>query len=624
VPEINCYVPIKLRISGWVDDELLDRLERQLVPLIGARLALAERTLAGPGGHVGVGDREAVREGFRDAGYEARTDRYRIPSYQGPGDPVTVPLAPVSSPLWQDQPTQSIPAPPAPLPSQFPAWSRGTTNGAIPGDPVPGYEQPRASYTQRDWEAMWDALARREQRNNGSASTFAGCVASAMVELWGKHVSAAMAKVAEHASWAFWEELLAFVATQAVTIAVATFFTPAAAAMFEANLVNASKKAVHKVVEIAMGVTTSAAEGAATGRLQEHTTQSAIEAGKSTLDRLTEHISKLTATMVTEIGEAPPDVMPYAHWLALVGTAHTYRDLVHFRLPPLLPDVKPEVIRPIVAGVIIGELARVSESEHPPNQEEPDIAHYHGELPTGLKLVGGAKGTYEEIYGPPRRFSDGEITVGGRDLNDAVFRSPWKDLQAAIIQKVPIREVPSIPLIVHVSDARAKYGGDAVAAARLVTALRRPGAGVTSAAPVYPMGVTSQTGSNEAMEFLRAYNASNAVGWSPSEMVVSRDYAGAIEVRGGSLADFLYLYLWATADDGFDDLAAKVAASVKERRQAWGTPPAEVDLSAIPVAELALEAGSYVDREWTQVQGAYALIKGHIEDLVPRPPDGEH
>lgn len=633
MPEINCYVPIRLRISGRVDDELLDRLERQLVPLISGRLALAERTIAARDGHAAVGDGEVIREDFQAVDHDAMSDRYRIPSYQGQGGPVAVPLvpgglfaappAPVGSPQWEYEQSQAAPATPKPPAYEPPAWSRQTPLRSLPGAPVPGYEQPRASYTERDLENMRNELGKREQQNKDNAAEFAGDFAGAMVDLWGTHVSAAMAEVAEHAGWELLGNLLKFVAIETVKIAVATFFAPAAAEFFQEFLVNISKEAIEKVVEHASGVAAAGAGELVAGHLEEQRKQSDIEAGQNKLDRITKALSNLTATMVADMSKAPPNVMPYADWLAVVGKENNYRDLEKFRLPPLFPNIKHDVVRAIVAGVIIGELATVSENEHAPSQEMPDIAHYHGEVPTGLKLVGGAKGTYEEIYGPPRRFSDGEITVGGPELTDAVLRSPWKDLQAAIVGKVPIRDVPSIPLIVHVSDARAKIGGDAVAAARLVAALRRPGAGVTSAAPVYPSGTTSQTGSDEALEFLKAYNASNSVTWSPSDMVVSRDYAGAIEVRGGSLADYLYLYLWATSDGSFDGLAAKVAASVKERRQAWGTPSAEPDLPAIPVAELALVAGSYVDSEWTQVKGAYALIAGQVDNLVPRPPDGE-
>jgi hypothetical protein len=93
VPEINCYVPIKLRISGRVDDELLDGLERQLVPLIGARLALAERTIAGRGiGPGAAGGAEVVREDFQAAGYDPTTSRYGVPSYQGQGRPTALPV----------------------------------------------------------------------------------------------------------------------------------------------------------------------------------------------------------------------------------------------------------------------------------------------------------------------------------------------------------------------------------------------------------------------------------------------------------------------------------------------------------------------------------------------------
>ncbi len=52
-----------------------------------------------------------------------------------------------------------------------PAWALSTPMGALPGAPVPGYDTPRAEYTEEDRAAMLAALNRRVQLNGWRLAT---------------------------------------------------------------------------------------------------------------------------------------------------------------------------------------------------------------------------------------------------------------------------------------------------------------------------------------------------------------------------------------------------------------------------------------------------------------------
>lgn len=85
MPQINCYLPIKLCITGRLDDPQLEQLSDTLVRAISARISFAERTIASAnGGNLWAGNVEIVREGYDPARDDA-AGSYTVPSYQRGG-----------------------------------------------------------------------------------------------------------------------------------------------------------------------------------------------------------------------------------------------------------------------------------------------------------------------------------------------------------------------------------------------------------------------------------------------------------------------------------------------------------------------------------------------------------
>jgi hypothetical protein len=85
MPQINCYVPIKLAITGPVNDTQLDGLSATLVRAISARIAFAERTIATGENRVSPTSKAEVRGAYDGARENSENDSYSVPSYDGGG-----------------------------------------------------------------------------------------------------------------------------------------------------------------------------------------------------------------------------------------------------------------------------------------------------------------------------------------------------------------------------------------------------------------------------------------------------------------------------------------------------------------------------------------------------------
>lgn len=80
--QINCHIPIKLRITGRLSDAQLDQLGEQLVRALTARISFAERTIASHNsGRTTGGEVEIVREEYNPTRLEPGTNSYFIPSF---------------------------------------------------------------------------------------------------------------------------------------------------------------------------------------------------------------------------------------------------------------------------------------------------------------------------------------------------------------------------------------------------------------------------------------------------------------------------------------------------------------------------------------------------------------
>lgn len=91
--QINCYIPIKLRITGRLSDAQLDQLSETIVRALAARISFAQRTIASHNGnHWLRGDVELVREAHDPLRADIAASEYSLPSYDRNGKRRQIPV----------------------------------------------------------------------------------------------------------------------------------------------------------------------------------------------------------------------------------------------------------------------------------------------------------------------------------------------------------------------------------------------------------------------------------------------------------------------------------------------------------------------------------------------------
>jgi len=92
MPQINCYLPIKLRIVGELSEAHIEQLGQTLVRTLQERLAFAERTIVARYNLASLSGETEVREAYDPGREEAEAGRYQVPSYLHHGRPTSIAL----------------------------------------------------------------------------------------------------------------------------------------------------------------------------------------------------------------------------------------------------------------------------------------------------------------------------------------------------------------------------------------------------------------------------------------------------------------------------------------------------------------------------------------------------
>jgi hypothetical protein len=480
--------------------------------------------------------------------------------------------------LMQRSPSGVTAAPPpglaaAPEPKDFPSWTDPASQEVLPGEPAPGYEVPHdlAPLTAADKLELYKALWKRERENKKNASHFVGEYGEALVELWGEHVSEAMAKAAEEAGWSLFGKILKFVVIKSLEIMAGTLLTPGAVAAFEAFEVKVAEKIVEKGIE---AITAAGGEVGAE-LLEEGKKESDIEVKKHDLDRATKFFAHSLKELTVETIGGLPDVTPYARWLEEASDSQ----LVKFRIPYPFPEVSKGVIRATVAGLIASQLQEHAGGwRHGPDGPD-DVNHYDD----NIILVA--------LHPRPR----------GADHTRASIYSTSEDLTRAMSDHAPIRALPTVALRIEVD---AEQNGDSTAASRLMAAYRSPGAAMD----------------DEVAQFGKAYPQRDY-------MYITRSPHGEIKVLGGGVSEHLWLYEWATGDASLSQLSSDVLRAAegkedyaRELRALKGLPSEDDEVSSLQSPAHLADATQELFDEDTKKKGAELLIHEHIDDIVPTPP----
>src|SRR3990172_8233002 len=99
--EINCHIPISLRVTGELSDATRERLEGELARTLARRVHAAARTItAGLGRQHPERRVERGREPFALERKEVESGTYQLPSYDEGGTPTQLPIEETSRQVW--------------------------------------------------------------------------------------------------------------------------------------------------------------------------------------------------------------------------------------------------------------------------------------------------------------------------------------------------------------------------------------------------------------------------------------------------------------------------------------------------------------------------------------------
>ncbi|MGZ5441090.1 MAG: eCIS core domain-containing protein [Thermoanaerobaculia bacterium] len=440
----------------------------------------------------------------------------------------------------------------------MPEWAI-TSAEPLSGVPVPGYEQPRASYTEEDQNHFATLLDAREKDNNLNVGNFLGDYSSALLTLWTMHATEAMATAAAESGLSGLGKLLKFVIQESV-IAISGFW--------------AVRGLGHLGVEV-VKLMTAAAEEIVGGQVESAVAGSDVEKTRAEIDSLTkmvaEHLKALTVDVVGLLG----GMALRGYRLGKASTA----DLGRFRLPPLFPDTPTKVVEAAVAQAIVGQLFG---SWNYPRPDEKNVITMTVEPSPDLERF--AYPNYVHFF----------VSVpAAPSLNAA-------QTLATKLRGRPIKEMPNVPL--HITLASNENPVDVVRAALggmddlALLGTFRQGQNMFGG---YIEGSESLIDPSEV--FVKAYP-------SKSPAVITRDGSGNISVLGGGLMEHLYLAVRVRP-------IKNLAQVIRELQmpQSPDLAPGALKTEAVSVEALAGQVHSYLFS--SIYAGAEAFVSETIEPM---------
>ena len=333
---------------------------------------------------------------------------------------------------------------------------------ALPGEPVPGYEQRRDSYDEKDVDAFWESALARERENKKNAAEFVGDYASAMVEMWAKEVSAAMAEAGKQAGWSFFDKALEVRRDQDTRDSRSCLAHARRSRVFAALGKELSEHVIEKGTEALLAYGGEHVAEALEEKKKDSDIEVAQEDPRSSNRRVCDGREEDLGRHVHELARH----RALYEWLSQVRVSQAYWELEKFRLPARFPIFDRDYVRAIVAGLVVTALHLMKYAEREPVEGEPEDT---------------VRGGDENV-----------IYVGGRDLDYAKIESPSRRLTWALAYALPIHELPTVPT--GCQRRPSMPGDDPEAAERVMGAFR----GLPAALP------------GEAAEFLEAYDATYA------------------------------------------------------------------------------------------------------------------
>ena len=372
---------------------------------------------------------------------------------------------------------------------QFPGWSEyvppmlARTPLQIPGDPAPGYEQPRLGYSEADIRDLMLATDERDSQNKQNAGQFIADYGATLLSIWSDYVMDAVEKAGKKAEWSVFGDILGFVARKGLEVlSVELFMADVAGSAFMKFLEELSSKAegvVEKGVENIGGFGLEKQQES----LKEQGGESEVEKEKEKLRHVTRTLSTNFSHLAFETIKDLPSPGPYYYWLSAIRENHDYDSLASYRIPPLFPEVNPAAIETSIAGSIVNELWRLDRTELTMGSSDEDYLNTEDTVRPG---------------------DDNIISVGGAGLDKATMRVGSPALREALAGK-SIHDLPMIPLFISINDVMDME----TAASKLMTAYR--GSALANQVEIYTFMSALGQEAVEPVNLMR--DADGGIGW---------------------------------------------------------------------------------------------------------------
>lgn len=223
-----------------------------------------------------------------------------------------------------------------------PAWASLTSEqAALPGDPVDGVTDQSGDFTEDDRGRLRAALDDRLGANEPRADALTQEVPESIIDVWTEYVTESMKDAAkEDEGWPFWAKLLSFGARAVLMVVLfpEAEAEEAAATLAEMLLEKGTEFGLEQAADLAAE---SSAESRKDSKL-EHESERLLKMSRVASSTITGTLAPIMRQMAQGID--------YDRWL----TAAPLSQLGLFRVPPLIPELKPAEIKARFAQAIAG------------------------------------------------------------------------------------------------------------------------------------------------------------------------------------------------------------------------------------------------------------------------------
>ncbi|HEY4268233.1 MAG TPA: hypothetical protein VGM94_08590 [Galbitalea sp.] len=460
------------------------------------------------------------------------------------------------------------------------------------GDPVKGYERPRATYSETDRQHFVDEVGQRRKDNTDNVVAFTTNFSKSVTSLWGTHLTEEMSRAAASKALLDWRSLTELFLEEALFTAlgmgIGFLAEKTVATLLEDHI---KRLLLEKTIEVFGEGSLKAGNEHAKQKLE----QDEIEKTRAELDAKT----KAVANIVPQMQGAIVGLLdiPWERYGAWIEKASPEK-LAKFRLPKIFAPVDAGLIDTAAAGAIVMALHDSHTAEAPQrigaDPTEKDATSYFDDFQVISHLGAG-----------------GDATFTLTEQSTEIYVKNSSPLLAALVGK-SIGQMGNVPLFVAIApqdaDVMDYVAGSSILEGISKEAAARYGSSIVVGGPAAIEEFKAAYPSRERE--LRITRAPKAEGKDGG------DVDGAPTVRGGGLGEQFLLYRRAQSERW---LIEQVTDALSDLLQRNYPRPDNAGGGDLPVRQAATAARKIL--EFWMVAGAERVIAEDVAKLKPQAPE---